>query len=317
MNPRVRDMLIGLTAIVGVLLISWMLMSFGELSGVTRDYQRLVIRTSSARGVSPVAPVTFNGVRIGDVTNIGLAEDGSGEALINIRFFEGIEIPQDFELFLDTGFIGVASLEFVAGPGPHEAFVAGEGEAYDREIGSLVASLRDQVIDRLDRLDQTADEISSLAETYNDVGNRLANVIDSDNPEEQDLRGMVTRLESVLGEAETILAEGEMVTKLGDSIDAWKAAAEGVSTETTRLSDRANQSFDKMDSAVVSIDQAALETRDVIARINRGEGTLGQLSTNDDLFRSLDATVQQLQSLIRDARLLIEKFRDEGVPINL
>ena len=59
-----------------------------------------------------------------------------------------------------------------------------------------------------------------------------------------------------------------------------------------------------------------MEARDIGARINRGEGTLGQLSTNEDLYRSLDASIKQLQTLIQEGQLLIEKFRDEGVPIN-
>ena len=71
------------------------------------------------------------------------------------------------------------------------------------------------------------------------------------------------------------------------------------------------------DRRTVTIDEAAAQARDLTARINRGEGTLGQLATNADLYRSLDASIKQLQQLIRDGQLLIEKFREEGVPINL
>lgn len=317
MNSKARDSLIGLTAIAGLLLLSWMLMSFGELSGIGRTYKTLTIRTPSARGISPVAPISLNGVRIGDVTGIDIATDGSGEALINVRYWQHVLIPTDFELFLDAGFIGAASLDFVTGEGPHESYAPGTGEEYPRTVTSLVDSLASQVTQRLDRLDQTAEKIESLAETYTDVGTRLAGVIDSDDPETDDLRSMLTRIDAVLVKTESWFDEGAMMAQISDSVNEWKFAATSISEQTNRIGDRTDQTLAKLDSAVVTIDQAAGEARELTARINRGEGTLGQLSTNADLYRSLDASIRQLQQLIRDGQLLIEKFRDEGVPINL
>ena len=317
MNTKARDSLIGLTAIGGILLLSWMLMSFGELSGIGRKYQTLVIRTPSARGLSPVAPVSLNGVRIGDVTGIATATDGSGEALVNIRYWENVKIPTDFELFLDAGFIGSASLDFVTPPGPHESFVPGKGEEYARSVSSLMDTLTTQVTTRLDRLDETAGKIETLAETYTDVGERLANVIDSEDPQSDDLRSVLDRIDTVLAKTEGWFDEGAMVDQITDSVSEWKATATTVSEQTTRLGDRTDETLTRLNAAVVTLDEVAGEARELTARINRGEGTLGQLATNADLYRSLDASIKQLQQLIRDGQLLIEKFRDEGVPINL
>lgn len=317
MNTKARDSLIGLTAIGGLLLLSWMLMSFGELSGIGREYQTLVVRMPSARGISPVAPVTLNGVRIGDVTGINVATDGSGEALVNVRYWDGVQIPLDFELYLDAGFIGSASLDFVTGAGPHTEFAPGAGEEYERTVTSLVDSLAAEVSGKLDRLDQTAEKIETLAETYADVGERLARVIDSDDPEDDDVRSVLDRIDAVLTKTETWFDEDGVVAQLSDSVNEWKATATTVSDETQRLGDRAEETLAKLDSAVVTIDEAAAEARELTARINRGEGTLGQLANNPDLYRSLDASIKQLQQLIRDGQLLIEKFRDEGVPIRL
>ncbi|MCA9272438.1 MAG: hypothetical protein KDA31_05270 [Phycisphaerales bacterium] len=317
MNTKARDSLIGLTAVGGLILLAWMLLSFGELAGIGRKYQTLVIRTGSARGVSPVAPVTLNGVRIGDVTGISIASDGSGEALISVRYWDDVQIPESFDLFLDAGFIGNASLDFVTAPGPHSAYVAGDGEEYSRSIVSMVDTLTTELSSRLERLDQTADKIETLAETYTDVGERLAGVIDSDDPGTDDLRSVLDRIDAVLVKTESWFDEGAMMAQISDSVNEWKAAATSINEQTTRLGDRTDETLTKLDSAVVTIDGAAAEARELTARINRGEGTLGQLATNPDLYRSLDASIKQLQQLIRDGQLLIEKFRDEGVPINL
>jgi len=273
MNSKARDSLIGLTAIMGLVLLGWMLMSFGELSGIGQKYQTLVIRTSSARGISPVSPVSLNGVRIGDVTGIRLAADGSGEAVINVRFTQDIQIPADFEIFLDSGFIGSASLDFITSAGPHTEFVEGKGEEYTRKVASLVDSLTAEVSARLYRLDETADKIDALAVTYTDVGQRLADVIDSDDPDADDLSGMMTQL--------------------GDSMTEWDSAATSITEQADRLGTRTDESLTKLDSAVVSIDLAAAEARAIAAGINQGQGTLGQLATNADLYRSATPAAHQ------------------------
>ena len=181
----------------------------------------------------------------------------------------------------------------------------------------MVDSLTADVTSRLDRLDQTADKIETLAETYTDVGQRLAGVIDSDDPDTDDLRSVLDRIDAVLVKTESWFDEGAMMAQISDSVGEWKAAATSINEQTTRIGDRTDATLTKLDSAVVTIDEAAAQARDLTARINRGEGTLGQLATNADLYRSLDASIKQLQQLIRDGQLLIEKFREEGVPINL
>ncbi|HED53269.1 MAG TPA: MCE family protein [Phycisphaerales bacterium] len=317
MNPRLRDILIGLTSITGLILLAWMLMSFGELSGIGQTYQRIVIRTPSAKGVSPVSPVSLNGVRIGDVTSIGLDQNGTGEALIHIRYDEDVRIPTDFRVYLNSGLIGTSSLDLQMPIDSDGAIVPGQGEEYARTIRTLFDDLSEQFADRLDRLDETTDHINKLAITYTDVGERLAGIIDSDEPGVDDLRSTLARLDSVLTDAEAWMAEDGLLADIKQTVTTWDETATEIQTQSTAVSRRTQESLAQLDNAVISLNDAITEAKDITARINRGEGTLGQLSTNADLYRSLDATIMQLQELIKEGRLLIEKFKDEGVPINL
>ena len=317
MNPRLRDIFIGLTSIIGLILLAWMLMSFGELSGIGRTYKTLTIRTASAQGVSPVSPVSLNGVRIGDVTSIGLDDSGSGEALIHVRYWSDVQVPADFRVYLNSGLIGTSSLDLQIPINHADAIAPGQGEEYQREIHTLMDDLSKQFADRLERLDETADHINELATTYTDVGERLAGVIDSDEPGVDDLRSTLTRLDGVLTDAEAWMAEDGLMADIKQTVDAWDDTASELQTQSSAIGERTQESLARLDNAVVSLNSAITEAKDVAARINRGEGTLGQLSTNADLYRSLDTTVMQLQELIKEGRLLIEKFKDEGVPINL
>lgn len=312
-----REILIGLTAIGGLIVLAWMLMRFGELAGVGVEHSRVVIRIDSARGISPVAPVTYRGVRIGDVTGIRLADDSSGQALVDLRYRGDTQLPTAFDIFLEASFVGEATLDIEPRDAWDGSFAPGEGEEYAVAVSSLTSSLTSQLGDRLDRLEETATRVNELAETYTDVGQRLAGVIDSDDAQAPDLRATLERIDAVLTQAESWLDEGALLADMRDAITRFEASAEVIGTETRALRERAETTLATADAALVTLDEAGAEVTAITARINRGEGTLGQLATNPDLYRSLETVVEELQMLIRDARLLVEKFRDEGVPINL
>jgi ribosome-associated translation inhibitor RaiA len=65
------------------------------------------------------------------------------------------------------------------------------------------------------------------------------------------------------------------------------------------------------------VQQAGTELATLVESVNQGQGTLGQLATNPDLYRSLDAAAAKLERTLEEARLLVEKFRTEGVKLKL
>ncbi|MEM8758371.1 MAG: MlaD family protein [Planctomycetota bacterium] len=312
-----RDLFIGITALGGLVVLAWMLLRFGELAGVGQTFDTIVLRVESARGVSSVSPVSFNGVRVGDVTSIELADDGSGDALIALRVREGIGLPAEFDVFLDASFVGEAVLDLVAVPDAAANAIEGDGEVYPVEITSLAGNLTSNLAKRLAAFDRATASIEELAETYTDVGRRLSAVIDSDESDAGDLRSLLERADRVVTRSEAWVAEDGLLEDVRGSVARFDEVAQRVADEAGAFAARSSRSLDRADAAIVTADEAVSELRTIAARINRGEGTLGQLATNPDLYNSMTAAIQQFQSLITEARLLVEKFRDEGIPISL
>ncbi|MEL6498064.1 MAG: MlaD family protein [Planctomycetota bacterium] len=317
MKVPTREIWIGLTAVGGLLVLAWMLMRFGELAGVGVENRRVVVRLDSARGISPVAPVTYRGVRIGDVTGIRLADDGSGQALVDIRYRADADVPSSFDIFLDASFVGEAKLDIEPREAWDGSIAPGEGEEYSASVSSLTTEITSQISNRLERFERTADRVDELAATYTDVGRRLADVIDSDDAGTPDLKAALNRIDAVLLQAESWLDDGALLADVRNAITRFESSAAIIGDETRAFRERAEATLAEADAALLTLDEAGSEITALTSRINRGEGTLGQLATNPDLYLSLEAAVRELQQLIRDARLLVEKFRDEGVPINL
>ena len=60
-----------------------------------------------------------------------------------------------------------------------------------------------------------------------------------------------------------------------------------------------------------SIEQA----NKLLAAANSGKGTVGKLVYDPALYENLDDSAKRLQLMIDEARLLIEKWKKEGLPI--
>lgn len=72
MNKKVNKTAIGLFVLIGVVLVVVAILIFGSGSLFKRTYKYVLYFDGSLKGLSVGAPVTFRGVKIGSVKNIGL-----------------------------------------------------------------------------------------------------------------------------------------------------------------------------------------------------------------------------------------------------
>ena len=70
--------------------------------------------------------------------------------------------------------------------------------------------------------------------------------------------------------------------------------------------------------ATLSDDAGAVleEVRVLTTLASKGEGSMGELMSNPELYQSLTDAAQQLDQLLVEARLLIGKVMTEGMPID-
>ena len=89
---------------------------------------------------------------------------------------------------------------------------------------------------------------------------------------------------------------------LNQTIDNLAKLTDDLSVVSTTLKDaNLGVTFDDLDSAVSNLSQ-------ILDRIERGEGSLGQLVTKDDLYQSLEQTNKQIQLLLEDMRLNPKRY---------
>ena len=124
-------------ALIGAFTLAVILAAFGFVfwfSGPSKATARRgfdVVFTGSVAGLSNGGAVTFNGLRVGDVSNLKLNPSNPSEVIAHIEIDKTIPIKNDTRARLEfSGLTGVASLALSGGGKTTPDKVATSGEEY-------------------------------------------------------------------------------------------------------------------------------------------------------------------------------------------
>lgn len=340
-NPFLRDLLTGLTTLAGLIGLVVMLWLFGELKDVGKKYYEFTLRLNAATGLTNTSPVALNGVRVGSVKEITLPDDPSRGAVLRLKIKEGTKVPDNFTVYLDRGFVGETSiqLEFPSNPDGSvhaAALVPTDGSAtYDRHAMTLFESLSAPLKDPMNRLAKAAESFEKLAVTYDDVGKKVSEALEPRSPAEVDagkpanVRSTIARIDQAVASANQWLGDPSMreqaqgvvakadrlLDKAQETADALTNAARGADEQLAKVGGKVAQTADEAGAALRKVGDAADEVTRLSAAANSGEGTVGLLMKNPDLYNSVKDAATRLERVLVELQVLLEKYRKEGIPI--
>lgn len=334
MNDQGRNFVIGLVTIVALAGMSTLLLQFGELESLLHPTYRVRIEMNAAGSARPGSKVTLNGVQIGTVDTVELVEDLENPVLVRVSLDQRYPIPVGTTARVADALLGSSStieMQMPEGRGPEDPILPMDGSAVLvgrwQSLGeSITAQLELQMEPILDSLDA----FNGLASAWTGVGERVDDLLDpelSDRP--GSVVGAVEDLQATLADAEEALTLAR--TWLGDeqlradvSAAAWKAnrlleSATEATQNVSELADALGEDVDRLTAAAVPVAEEMSLTLERLGTLLRtaesGEGTIGQLMSNPDLYRSLEEAAKRLESTLEQLELFMQKIRDEGLRV--
>lgn len=353
MKPIVRDFMVGATALGGLVALVLGLMFFGELT-LERRYE-IRVRLVNAAGLSKASRVTMNGVAIGEVHKAAIVPPPVGGVELTLRINDSIQIPRKAVVGIDKGLIGDASLDFGIPLGMKVEELADhikEGETFD---GGNPSSMFDKITQALDkplaRFSQTAERIEQLAATYNRVGVLIEEAMEPRSLDEvaggksPNFRSLIARIDRTLDGADRIIRDEDLLTGIKRVVakaETTMTDAQGLVTDLRAAAGKVDGFIDSADRTVKRVESAAgtaertmttlaesatstlRRAEDAAGKLAgvldaaaNGNGTLGKVLNNPDLYDSLKDATQRLDKALAEFQLLAEKFRTEGVRLRL
>lgn len=239
-------------------------------------------------GLSHAAPVLIQGVKVGTVTGIGLNPERSDKVVLQLTVKRQYHLPKDSEArIFSNSLMGSKAVGIELG---HSGEVLGKGDTIrsgvTRDLMDVAGSELDFFKGKLSII--TAD-LSRTMGNLNSIMERNANGID----------GTIAHLDALSGRLNGLLEPGK--GDLARSLKSVSVFLAGLERSTPRL-ERTLASLEKTsgDIAAADLRKTLDELGLILARIERGEGTLGRLSADPALYESLDAAARDLSVLLKD-----------------
>ena len=242
----------------------------------------------NASGIRKGDPVLMHGVNIGRILRFRIYEKA-----VEIRLeIEGeFPIPKDSRVELKaSGLLGGMVADVIPG-------ASGEKAKWgDRLPGGTGVGL----FDKMDALAGQADKVVL----------RVQGLLDDETV--KNLKGSAADARQSLAQLQAMLKEqrGELhalSVSLRHSAESLEKAVSG--PELERTVKRLDQLTERLDGTLGTIDRSSTSLEKVLARVERGEGTLGKLSKDEQLYKNATDATANMNKAAEDLQKLVTDFR--------
>lgn len=348
MNERVMQFRIGMFVILAGLVLTWMLIWFGETPALLRENVYVKAKYSEAPGVSVGIPVRKSGIRIGEVSAVAFDTDPDNPdgVVITIAIESKYRVKEGAVPRISRALIGDISIDFLPGKGPGYLAV-GSSPANAPVVRGVVAadpaSALASATVTFERAGETLESISGAAKgisetikkvqdidsfiaTWKSAGQRVGNAA-------EDLSSLVRENKQNIGPAIANLRE--VSTKLNDLLDPdSQAKLKAAFDHLNSLGKKLNEDLATLDPLIKDLGGDAKRTPTTslgssLHRLNRitydisiltaalhdgkgklsPDGTLQALVTNRELFDNLSRASAKMSTLMEELRPVINDLK--------
>ncbi len=272
----------------------------------------------NASGLTQGSAVQINGITVGEVESLRL--NGS-ERNVHVRFTVDDEyaVPQGSRTNV-AGFAALGSVQLSIRLGP-------PGNA-PVEPGGFIPSATGAGGDVMSALTRRGPELLSNADTTLLAASSALQTVDALVSDPQgDLRQTLGALRGTAASLDALLRQEQ--GRLRAAIGNFAAASEDLSaftdsTLTPATSDSLQQAIGQLSGALGRLNRnlASLESTterldDIVAKIDRGEGTLGRLVNDESLYVKMDSAATNLNAILRDLQENPRRYLSEVTLLEL
>jgi phospholipid/cholesterol/gamma-HCH transport system substrate-binding protein len=260
----------------------------------------------NVEGLAQSSPVSINGLKVGQVDKIIPRTKKDGK----IDFLVKITVDNNFE-FSKNSTLEIFEPGLMSGKEMRINLMYGGQTAKDGDtlkgafklgtLGSLssqVGPVKDQLQTVLHRVDSLMTNANQLVDAQNrqEIKTLLAN-LNKTVAALQTTAGSVNslvghndpKLQKVLDDASVTMQTGKV------TLDKYGNLAESIDTK-------------KLNATIANLDATVGQLNNVVSGIDRGEGSLGKIMKDDQLYNNLNAASNNLNSLIEDLKANPKKY---------
>jgi phospholipid/cholesterol/gamma-HCH transport system substrate-binding protein len=293
LRRRRREVWVGLFVVAG---LAGMLIVLSTMTDAALFRGRYIVTTivPDAAGIRKGDPIQMRGVNIGRINGFTIAQD---EVEVRLEIEGEYPVPKDSVVELKaSGLLGGLVADVI--PGQSSEMVKW-GDVLEGRSGI-------GLFDKMDSLAGEADEVAERVKAL--LSEEMVSDLQSSVSE---ARQLLERLSGTVSEQRGELKA--LTQSLLRSAEGLEKVTTGPELEETVKEVRALT--DRADEVLAGLDSSSKSLESILGRIDRGEGTLGKLTTDEALYdnvanaaANLDKASVEISALLEDIRLKPKKY---------
>jgi len=285
-----KEIKAGILVIASISLFIW---GYSYLKGkdILDNYKTFFVKYDNVEGLADTAPITINGLVIGQVAGIKLQPNG--EILVQLQIKNDFPFSKSSVVAIyEPGLIAGKQLQII--PNFNDKTVAVSG---DTLTSSVKKGLTDLVSDKLAPLQQKIEKMVVNADL---LLTNLNEVLDAKSKE--NLKNSISNLSKTIeGLNSVVINANSIIANNKGNIDKTLSNLNKVSTDFSKISDSLSKAnFTKV---VNDLEKTLSNVEKIMNDVQSGKGSLGKIVKDDALYNNLEKTSKELELLLQDLRL--------------
>ena len=305
-----KEFRIGFLFILATAILVWGF-SFLKNKNILYKERILIAVYKNVNGLTPSNPVFINGVKVGQVGKVYFNPNLNGDIIVQLVFTDKFPVPKNSTAkIFSVDLMGSKGIEILLGPGP-PFVVSGDTLQTDIET-SLKDAVNQQILPLKLKAEDLLSSIDTMVAAVQGIFNKEA--LEDLNASLKSIRHTFTNLESTSQNLDTlVILQSSRLSNIMYNIDMITRNLNNNSSEINRVFGNLASISDTLARANISgviqkINKTFTDLSSIMARVDKGEGTLGLLLNDDKLYNDLQKSATELNKLLEDIRVNPKRY---------
>jgi phospholipid/cholesterol/gamma-HCH transport system substrate-binding protein len=301
-------------ALLGIVSLVLFLLGFNYLKGTGMFSSTRLIKAeyNDVQGITPSSFVLLQGFSIGNVSKVYLSPEHPGKVVVEMQVDKDIPIPVDSRAkIISSDLLGTKAVMIEKGQSAQmvakEATLQGftEQGMFDK-LGASAEPAMAKAQSAIGALDTTIHNINAIL----------------DAPTQAHLRNSMASLDNTMNDMQQFAAElnqqraaiSNMIKQLNSFTDNLSKNNQTI-TNTLSNTEKITGDLSKanLDQTVTELKQTLSQLKTTLDKVNNGQGSLGKLMNDDQLYTNLKNTLATTNNLLYDISAQPQKYVNVSV----
>ncbi|MCX6251872.1 MAG: MlaD family protein [Bacteroidetes bacterium] len=305
-----KEIRVGIVFVIATAVLIWGVMYLKGLEFFT--HKRVVYAVyMRVNGLVKSNPVVISGLKVGQVKDLYFSRRDRGKIIAELYLINDYPIPKNSTAVITSSdLLGSKQVAIVIGDSQE---MINEGDTLKATIeATLGEELNQQIIPLKKKTEKLIGSIDTLAGTLQQVlnestRNNLAKSIENIKDALQNLSHLTYNIDTLVGGEKVRLSKIiKNVESISNNLKQNNDKINHIFTNFSNISD----SIAKLNipSTLVQVNNAIRNLSQVIDKVNKGNGSLGLLINNNDLYQELTKAAKDLNLLLEDIKANPKKY---------